>query len=100
MPKEDKSRKDRSGGHRKEEPREHRPHRREERHEHTGEHKVFNELVQRRLGGGQTPTAEAYTKAMQQWQKLPGAVTFVAVPKIPPSAPGSTGNTTVKKECE
>jgi hypothetical protein len=42
---------------------------------------LFAELVQRRLGGGATPTAEAYAKAMRQWQALPGAVQFVAVPK-------------------
>ena len=54
------------------------------------EQKIFAELVQRRLGGGATPTAEAYAKAMQQWQALPGAVQFVAVPRFPPSDAGGT----------
>jgi hypothetical protein len=54
------------------------------------EQKIFGELVQRRLGGGATPTAEAYAKAMQQWQALPGAVQFVAVPRFEPSDTGAS----------
>lgn len=66
---------------------EHRRHREEQRH-NSGEHKIFADLVQRRLGGGATPTAEAYAKAMQQWQKLPGAVGFTAVPAFLKTGPG------------
>ena len=59
--------------------------RREKREEHLlgAEHKVFGNLIQRRLGGGAPPTAQAYARAMQQWQKLPGAVGFTAVPAFP-----------------
>lgn len=59
------------------------------RHDHDGddgeqaERLIFQDLVQRRLGGGAPPSAEAYAKAMQQWQKLAGAVQFVAVPLFP-----------------
>jgi hypothetical protein len=53
----------------------------------SGERQIFEEMIQRRLGGGATPTPEAYAKAMQQWQELPGAVQFVAVPALPQSEP-------------
>lgn len=66
----------------------HKKHKRDEQRGPSGEQKVFAELVQRRLGGGATPTAEAYAKAMEQWQQLPGAVQFVAVPKFPQSDSG------------
>ncbi len=58
-------------------------HHRDEKRRESGEHKVFVDLIQRRLGGGATPTAQAYAKAMQQWQKLPGAVGFTALPAFP-----------------
>jgi hypothetical protein len=54
------------------------------------ERQIFEDLVQRRLGGGAAPTSEAYAKAMQQWQALPGAVQFVAVPQFPKSDLGGT----------
>ncbi len=92
MPKDDRPRKGRGGGREKEESAKHRRHRREERRGPSGEQKVFAELVQRRLGGGATPTAQAYATAMQKWQKLPGAVQFVAVPKFPKSGSGSPDN--------
>jgi hypothetical protein len=62
-------------------------------HEPSGEREIFVDMVQRRMGGGAPPSAEAYAKAMQQWRKLPGAVGFVAVPNVPeaddgPSTPG------------
>lgn len=59
-----------------------------------GEREIFSDLVQRRLGGGATPTAEAYAKAMRQWQALPGAVQFVAVPKFPEKDSGDSVTTT------
>lgn len=64
--------------------------RRGEEGRNTGEHEIFVEQVQRRLGGGASPTAEAYAKAMQQWQSLAGAVQFVAVPSFPDSDPEPT----------
>ncbi len=58
-----------------------------------GEREIFVDLVQRRMGGGATPTAEAYAKAMEQWQQLPGAVQFVAVPAFPkPESDAKTGD--------
>lgn len=64
---------------------EQRRHRRdgEEEGENRAEQQLFAELVQRRLGGGATPNAQAYANAMRQWQALPGAVQFVAVPRVP-----------------
>ena len=65
-------------------------------HDHDGdegersERQIFVDLVQRRLGGGATPTAETYAKAMQQWLGLAGAVQFVAVPMFPTSDSGAT----------
>jgi hypothetical protein len=38
------------------------------------EHAVHQELVEKRIGGGDPPTPEAYAKALQQWQQLPGSV--------------------------
>ena len=35
---------------------------------------VITEIVKRRLEGGEPPTPEAYARALEQWQKLPGAV--------------------------
>ena len=62
-----------------------------DRDDEKAEQKIFGELVERRLGGGAAPTAEAYAKAMQQWQALPGAVQFVAVPRF--ADPGAGGST-------
>lgn len=62
-------------------------HHRDEKRGESGEHKVFVDLIKRRLGGGATPTAQAYAKAMQQWQKLPGAVGFTAIPAFPKATP-------------
>jgi hypothetical protein len=50
-----------------------------EERETGGEREIFVEMVQRRLGGGATPTPEAYARAMDQWQKMPGAVQSVPV---------------------
>lgn len=35
---------------------------------------VIVEIVRRRMEGGAAPTPEAYDQALQEWQKLPGAV--------------------------
>jgi hypothetical protein len=60
--------------------------------EPSAEHQIFEDMLQRRMGGGAPPSAEAYAKAMRQWQRLPGAVGFVAVPPVPDSgeAPSSS----------
>lgn len=38
------------------------------------EHAVHQELLDKRQGGGEPPTAEAYAKALKEWQQLPGSV--------------------------
>jgi hypothetical protein len=38
------------------------------------EHAVHQELLEKRIGGGDPPTPEAYAKALQEWQQLPGSV--------------------------
>ena len=38
------------------------------------ERKIHEEIIQRRIGGGEAPTPEAYTLALKQWQQLPGSV--------------------------
>jgi len=71
----------------------------EEDGENRAEQQLFAELVQRRLGGGATPNAQAYADAMRQWQALPGAVQFVAVPRFPEAdaAAGPTPPTPSRK---
>lgn len=36
--------------------------------------KLHREYVERRIGGGEPPTAAAYQKALEQWHKLRGAI--------------------------
>jgi hypothetical protein len=36
--------------------------------------KLHRDYVERRIGGGEPPTAAAYQKALEQWHKLRGAV--------------------------
>ena len=38
------------------------------------EHAVHQELLEKRLGGGDPPTPEAYAKALKEWQQLPGSI--------------------------
>jgi hypothetical protein len=38
------------------------------------EHAVHQQIVERRLSGGAPATPEAYAKALEQWQQLPGSV--------------------------
>src|SRR5215210_6113005 len=38
------------------------------------ERQVHEEIIARRLGGGEPPTPEAYKHALEQWQQLPGSV--------------------------
>lgn len=55
------------------------------------------EYLERRLGGGAKPSAEAYARAAKQWQNLPGAVGSPPAPRLisretaedtPPAADG------------
>lgn len=41
--------------------------------------KIHREYVERRVGGGEPPTPEAYERAIGQWHQLPGAV------RVPPT---------------
>jgi hypothetical protein len=52
-----------------------------------GEQQIFKDMVQRRMGGGAPPSAAAYARAMRQWQQMPGAVGFTAVPDLPDEPP-------------
>ena len=53
------------------------------------------EYLERRLQGGAPATPEAYARAVQQWQQLPGAVphtpTRNSSPLQPSLAPGNRG---------
>jgi hypothetical protein len=40
---------------------------------------IHQEFIERHLGGGAPATAEAYERAVEQWNKLPGAV------RVPPT---------------
>jgi hypothetical protein len=40
--------------------------------------RIHREYVERHVGGGGEPTPEAYTRAVEQWHRLPGAVTAPA----------------------
>ena len=49
----------------------------------SGEHQIFENMVQRRMGGGARPSAAAYARALRLWQQMPGAIGFTAVPDLP-----------------
>jgi hypothetical protein len=51
--------------------------------------RIHEEYVERHLGGGGPATNEAYEEAVQQWHKLPGAVT--RPPAEVPREPGRPG---------
>ena len=59
------------------------------------ERAVHEEIVARRLEGGAPPTPEAYARALEQWQQLPGSVvrppTDVTPAQQPPKAPPDPG---------
>jgi hypothetical protein len=38
------------------------------------EHAVHQQIVERRLSGGAPATPEAYAKAIEEWQQLPGSI--------------------------
>ena len=52
-----------------------------------GEHQIFENMVQRRMGGGAPPSAAAYARALRLWQQMPGAIGFTAVPDLPDEPP-------------
>lgn len=59
------------------------------------EHEVHDEINKRRLGGGAEPDAEAFQRALDQWQQLPGSIvrppSDVKAPEPPPPAdPGDS----------
>jgi hypothetical protein len=52
-----------------------------------GEHQIFEDMVQRRMGGGAPPSAAAYARALRLWQQMPGAIGFTPVPDLPDEPP-------------
>lgn len=54
------------------------------------EHQVHDEINERRLGGGAEPTSEAFQRALEQWQQLPGSIvrpaSDIKAPEPPPPA--------------
>lgn len=60
------------------------------------ERAVHEEIVARRLEGGAPPTPEAYARALEEWQQLPGSVvrppTDVTPPAQPPKEPPQPGS--------
>jgi hypothetical protein len=58
------------------------------------EHEVHDEINKRRLGGGAEPDAEAFQRALEQWQQLPGSIVRppsdvkAPAPSPPPPAEG------------
>jgi hypothetical protein len=50
-----------------------------QRDRHANRRKVHLKFLARRLEGGTSATPEAYARAIQQWQQLPGAVVSVPV---------------------
>jgi hypothetical protein len=53
----------------------------------SGEHQIFLDMVQRRMGGGAPPSTAAYARALRLWQQMPGAIGFTAVPNLPDEPP-------------
>lgn len=49
------------------------------------EREVHVEIISRRLGGGAAPTPEAYARALEQWQQLPGSVMRPPTDVLPPA---------------
>ncbi len=49
------------------------------------ERRVFEEQMEKRLGGGAPPSPEAYARALEQWNRLPGAITKGPTNVIPPT---------------
>lgn len=67
---------------------------------HGREHQVHEEINARRLGGGAEPNAEAFQRAFEQWQQLPGSIvrppSDIKAPE-PPTAPPKGGDGTPER---
>jgi hypothetical protein len=66
------------------------------------EHKVHKEILERRMRGGPQPTPDAYTRALEQWQNLPGSIVrpptdVTAPPAEEPSEPDNQGDSSSVK---
>jgi hypothetical protein len=59
------------------------------------EHAVHQQIVERRLCGGAPATPEAYAKALEEWQRLPGSVVRPATDQKPAHP---VGDEEIKKE--
>ena len=81
----DEGREERERRERREQSRQEQPRRREEDERHGEkdrprrrrmgrEHAVHQQIVERRLSGGAPATPEAYAKALEEWQQLPGSI--------------------------
>ena len=81
----DEGREERERRERGEQSRQEQPRRREEDERHGEkdrprrrrmgrEHAVHQQIVERRLSGGAPATPEAYAKALEEWQQLPGSI--------------------------
>jgi hypothetical protein len=49
------------------------------------EWRVFEEQIEKRLGGGAPPSPETYARALEQWNQLPGAVMRPPTDVVPPA---------------
>ncbi len=38
------------------------------------EHEVHQEILRRRMRGGEEPSPDTYTRALEEWQDLPGSI--------------------------
>jgi hypothetical protein len=45
--------------------------------------RIHRDYVERRIGGGAPPTTEAYARALEQFQRIPGAVRVPAAETTP-----------------
>lgn len=66
----------------------------EPRHHREGlEHRVHQEILERRMRGGPAPSPEKYRAALEQWSRLPGAVVRPPSDVVPdpPDAPDGNG---------
>jgi hypothetical protein len=71
-----------------------RPHPGYEREETGDDPARHASIIERRWQGSPAPTAERYAKALQQWQKLPGAVSRPATDVTPPDEKPANTNPT------
>jgi hypothetical protein len=59
------------------------------------ERQIHEEIIARRMEGGAPPSPEAYARALEQWQQLPGSVVrpptdVLPAAKKPPKSPGAS----------